>query len=159
MSAVTPLRAQQTALANTMHGLTVEMSQLNNLESLLSSNETILHRAMRDADRVLEDAKRRQIPNVDDVLIAPTVVSRQLYEAVADERATEDCRNVLAKALDKGRINSNMWAKVSGNHTQCPLLRLTGLLANEKPREGGVLEESPHQKDLARYGPGGGRPI
>ena len=111
MSAIAPLRAQQAALTTTLNSVNTEISQLNELEKLLSSNETILHQAMRDADAVLEDAKTRQVPNVDDVLFAPTVVARQLYESVADERAIEDCRAVLMKALDKGRISGGVWAK------------------------------------------------
>lgn len=113
VSAIQPLLTQQAALTNTMNAINMEMSHLDDLETLLSSNEVILHQAMRDADQVLEDAKRRNIPSVDEVLIAPSVVSRQLYENVADERSIEDCRNVLAKALDKGRISGNIWAKVS----------------------------------------------
>ena len=111
MSAIAPLRAQQAALTTTLNNVNIEISQLDELEKLLSSNERILHQAMRDADAVLEDAKKRQVPNVDEVLFAPTVVARQLYEAVADERAVEDCRAVLMKALDKGRIGGGVWAK------------------------------------------------
>ena len=86
--------------------------QLNEiLEKLLSSNEKILHQVMQEADAVLEDAKNRQVPDVDEVLSAPTLVGRQIYEAVADERAIEDCRTVLMKALDRGRIGSGVWAK------------------------------------------------
>lgn len=120
LSAISPLRAQQAALGYTINAVNFEMSQLEEMEALLSSNESIIHQAMRDADKVLEDAKRRKVPNVDEVLIAPTVVSRQLYEAVADQRTIEDCRNVLAKALDRGRIGGNVWAKVC--------LRLPGAL-------------------------------
>ena len=112
MSAIAPLRAQQAALTSTLNNVNTELSQLNELEKLLTSNEAILHQAMRDADKVLEDAKKRKVPNVDEVLFAPTVVARQLYEAVADERAVEDCRTMLAKALDKGRIGGGVWAKV-----------------------------------------------
>lgn len=88
------------------------MSQLNDLEALLSTNEAILHKAMRDADKVLEDAKRREVPNVDDVLVAPTLVAGQLYQLVAEESAIEESRGVLGKALDKGRIGGGVWAKV-----------------------------------------------
>ena len=111
ISAIAPLRAQQAALTTTLDNVNTEISQLDELEKMLDSNETILHQAMRDADAVLEDAKKRQVPNVDDVLCAPTVVARQLYEAVADERAIEDCRGLLMKALDKGRVNGGVWAK------------------------------------------------
>ena len=79
---------------------------------MLSSNENILHQAMRDADKVLEDAKRRTVPNVDEVLVAPTVVAGQLYQSVAEEKAIEESRGVLGKALDKGRIGGGVWAKV-----------------------------------------------
>lgn len=111
MSAISPLKTQRAALATTLNSVNKEIAQLNELEKLLSSNEAILHQAMRDADKVREDAKGRQVPNVDEVLFAPTVVARQLYDAVADERAVEDCRTLLAKALDKGRIGGGVWAK------------------------------------------------
>ena len=67
---------------------------------------------MRDADKVLEDAKRRTVPNIDEVLVAPTVLAGQLYQSVAEEKAIEESRGVLGKALDKGRIGGEVWAKV-----------------------------------------------
>ena len=112
LSALPPLRAQQAALTQTLNAINRETSQLNDLEALLSSNEKILHQAMRDADKVLEDAKRRTVPNIDEVLVAPTVVAGQLYQSVAEEKAIEESRAVLGKALDKGRIGSEVWAKV-----------------------------------------------
>lgn len=68
---------------------------------------------MRDADKVMEDAKHREVPSIDDVLVAPTVVARQLYELVADETGLEECRGVVGRALDRGRIGGDVWAKVS----------------------------------------------
>jgi len=112
LSALPPLRAQQAALTSTLNAINAEMSRLNDLESMLCSNEGILHKAMQDADKVLEDAKRRKVPNVDEVLVAPTVVAEQLYRLVAEERAIEDSRGVLGKALDKGRIGGGVWARV-----------------------------------------------
>ncbi len=112
LSALPPLRAQQAAITSTSNAINAEMSQLNDLEALLSTNEAILHKAMRDADKVLEDAKRREVPNVDDVLVAPTLVAGQLYQLVAEESAIEESRGVLGKALDKGRIGGGVWAKV-----------------------------------------------
>lgn len=96
----------------TLAAINREVSQLNNLQTLLSSNEAILHKAMRDADKVMEDAKHRNVPGVDEVLVAPTVVAGQLYELVAEERSLEECRAVIGKALDRGRIGGDVWAKV-----------------------------------------------
>lgn len=112
MSAIPPLRAQQAALNETLNSINREMSQLNDLQGLLDSNEKILRQAMHDADKVLDDAKRRDVPAVEDVLVAPTVVARQLYENVVEERVLEECRTVIGKALDKGRIGADVWAKV-----------------------------------------------
>lgn len=112
-AAIPPLQAQQTAMHTTLAAINQEICQLNNLESVLSSNEVILHQAMRDADKVMEDAKHRKVPSVDEVLVAPTVVAGQMYELVADEHSLEECRAVVAKALDRGRIGGDIWAKVS----------------------------------------------
>lgn len=122
ISALPPLRAQQAALTSTLNAINTEMSQLKDLDTLLSSNEAILHKAMRDADKVLEDAKRREVPNVDQVLVAPTVVAGQLYQLVAEERSIEESRGVLGKALDKGRIGGGVWARVK---IPCDLILLT----------------------------------
>ncbi|MCJ1341963.1 hypothetical protein MMC31_000141 [Peltigera leucophlebia] len=110
-AAIPPLQAQQTAMHTTLAAMNQEISQLNNLESVLSSNEAILHRAMRDAEKVMEDARHRKVPSVDEVLVAPTVVAGQLYELVADEHSLEECRAVVAKALDRGRMGGDIWAK------------------------------------------------
>ena len=115
MSAIPPLRAQQAALTQTLNNIDYEMSQLNELQTLLNSNETILHQAMRDADKVLDDAKKRKVPAVEEVLVAPTVVAGQLYDSVIEERVLEECRTLVGKALDRGRIGGEVWAKVRGH--------------------------------------------
>ena len=112
MAAIPPLRAQQAALNETLNKINREISQLSDLQALLDSNEKILHQAMVDADKVLEDAKRRDVPAVEEVLVAPTMVAGQLYECVIEERVLEECRAVVGKALDKGRIGGDVWAKV-----------------------------------------------
>ncbi|KAL8717945.1 MAG: hypothetical protein Q9225_004864 [Loekoesia sp. 1 TL-2023] len=112
MSAIPPLRAQQAALNETLTNINHEITQLNDLQALLDSNEKILRQAMLDADKVLDDAKRRDVPAVEEVLVTPTVVAGQLYESVIEERVLEECRTVVGKALDKGRIGGDIWAKV-----------------------------------------------
>ena len=120
-AALPALQAQETALNSTLASVNNEISQLRQLESLLSSNEAILHKAMRDADNVMEEAKHRKVPGVDEVLVAPTVVAGQLYDVVADERSLEECRSVLSRALYGGRVGGDVWAKVSAHashHTE-----------------------------------------
>ncbi|KAI4211119.1 MAG: hypothetical protein LQ351_006127, partial [Letrouitia transgressa] len=111
MAALPPLRAQQAALNTALSKIKQEISQLNSLESLLDSNEQILHQAMRDADNVLENAKQRNVPAVEDVLVAPTVVAGQLYDVVIEEKVLEESRGIVGKALDRGRIDGDVWAK------------------------------------------------
>ncbi|KAI4273709.1 MAG: hypothetical protein LQ337_004449 [Flavoplaca oasis] len=111
MSAIPPLRAQQTALNDTLNNVNREIAQLDDLQALLDTNEKILRQAMLDADKVLEDAQRRDVPAVEEVLVAPTVVAGQLYESVVEVKVLEECRIVVGKALDKGRIGGDVWAK------------------------------------------------
>ncbi|KAL8638615.1 MAG: hypothetical protein Q9228_004248 [Teloschistes exilis] len=111
MSAIPPLRAQQAALNEALNKINQEISQLSDLQAMLDSNEKILRQSMRDADQVLEDAKRRDVPAVEEVLVAPTVVAGQLYENVIEERVLEETRAVVGRALDKGRIAGDVWAK------------------------------------------------
>ena len=111
-SAIPALQAQWSALNSTSASINQEVAQLQQLQSLLSSNEAILDRAMRDADSVMEEAKHRKVPAAEEVLVAPTVVAGQLYELVAEMRSIEDCRAILARALDKGRLTGDIWAKV-----------------------------------------------
>lgn len=112
MSAISPLRVQQAALNEALNKINQEISQLSDLQAMLDSNEKILRQSMRDVDQVLEDAKRRDVPAVEEVLVAPTVVAGQLYENVIEERVLEETRAVVGRALDKGRIAGDVWAKV-----------------------------------------------
>lgn len=137
MAAIPPLRAQQSALNDALNSVNQEIAQLNDLQALLDSNEKILRQAMLDADKVLEDAKRRDVPAVEEVLVAPTVVAGQLYENVVEERVLEECRTVVGKALDKGRIGGDVWAKVdtlieSPTKNRADILQQTRSLAREE---------------------------
>ena len=139
--------------------MNAEMTQLNELEVLLSSNEAILHQAMRDADKVLDDAKRRKVPDIDEVLVAPTIVAGQLYANVAEERAIEDSRAVLGKALDRGRIGGGLWAKVCNQTLWSSLMGIGAYMAftaNAKLGERRISEKGADQENLERYGFNGG---
>ena len=152
LSALPPLRAQQAAITSTSNAINAEMSQLNDLQALLSSNEAILHKAMQDADKVLEDAKRRKVPDVDDVLVAPSVVAGQLYQLVAEERAIENSRGVLNKALDRGRIGPGLWAKVCFYKSEIGQEMLMNMTAISKLSPGGVPQEGANHENLTRHG-------
>jgi ESCRT-I complex subunit TSG101 len=113
VSAVTPLRSQQAALQTACSRLQTELGELQQLDAALASNEQILKGAMIEADRVMEDARRRQAPDVDDVLVAPTLVGGQLYTLAAEEKGIADALFVLGRALDKGRVGADVFVKVS----------------------------------------------
>jgi ESCRT-I complex subunit TSG101 len=85
---------------------------LTQLDAALASNEQILKDTMREADRVMEEARTRQPPDVDEVLVAPTVVGGQLYNLAAEERGISDALFVLGGALDKGRVGCDVFVKV-----------------------------------------------
>ncbi|USP78063.1 Tumor susceptibility gene 101 protein [Curvularia clavata] len=111
MAAIAPLRAQQAALQNAHARLQAELGELQQLEAALASNEQVLKGAMVEADRVMEDARRRKAPDVDDVLVAPTVVGGQLYTLAAEEKGIADALFVLGRALDRGRITPDVFVK------------------------------------------------
>ncbi|KAF3049325.1 hypothetical protein E8E11_009242 [Didymella keratinophila] len=110
-AAVAPLRAQQQALQSAYSRLQAELGELQHLDAALASNEQILKGAMVEADRAMDDARRRQAPDVDDVLVAPTVVGQQLYALAAEERGIADALFVLGRALDKGRVTADVFVK------------------------------------------------
>ncbi|EAT76536.2 hypothetical protein SNOG_16164 [Parastagonospora nodorum SN15] len=111
VSALTPLRSQQAALQTAYSRLQAELGELQQLDAALASNEQILKGAMLEADRVMDDARRRQAPDVDDVLVAPTFVGGQLYTLAAEEKGIADALFVLGRALDKGRVSADVFVK------------------------------------------------
>ncbi|OCK82584.1 UEV-domain-containing protein [Lepidopterella palustris CBS 459.81] len=110
-NAIAPLQAQQFALREAQARLQAEVDQLQQLDAALASNEQILRDAMVEADRVMEEARTREVPDVDEVLVAPTVVGGQLYSLCAEERACAEALFVLGRALDKGRIGADVFIK------------------------------------------------
>jgi len=63
------------------------------------------------ADDLIREVKNREAPNIDAVVVAPTVVHNQLYELVTDDMAIEDTIYVLGKALDKERVSLEVFLK------------------------------------------------
>ncbi len=90
-----------------------EIHALESLNSLLSTNTNILHTALHDADAVIESSQHRTAQNVDELLVAPTVVGNQLYELVSEERSLGDALFILGRAVERGRITPAVFAKMT----------------------------------------------
>ncbi|KAI9856491.1 MAG: hypothetical protein M1824_005429 [Vezdaea acicularis] len=110
-ASIASLSAQYGALKAASSRLQAEEDALKSLSSTLTSNEKILKESMRKAEEVMDDAKTRTVPGVDEILVAPTVVAGQLYELVAEERAINDALFVLSRAHDKRRITSDLFLR------------------------------------------------
>ena len=99
-----------------LNALTVmenEIQALESLKGLLTTNTNILHTALHNADAVIDSSKHRTAPNVDELLVAPTVVGNQLYELVSEERSLGDALFALGRAMERGRISPAVFAKMT----------------------------------------------
>lgn len=109
------LRSQNEALNHSLRTLQSELAQLQALQSTLTGNVSILQNSLREADKCISSAharaQRGEIPKIDEMLTAPTVVGKQLYDVVCDERGIEAAIWALQAALTRGRITMDVWAK------------------------------------------------
>ncbi|EHK44417.1 uncharacterized protein TrAtP1_008957 [Trichoderma atroviride] len=112
-STMAGLGAQQNAMLSAMSAVQAEMGQLTQLSNIINSNTNILHDALRKADAVIEGSRGHTVPDIDELLVAPTVVSNQLYRVVAEERALGDAIFMLGRAVEKGRISPAAFAKMT----------------------------------------------
>ncbi|KUI56644.1 hypothetical protein VP1G_03986 [Cytospora mali] len=112
-SSLQGLQAQRTAMLNAMSTMQQEVGGLTQLSNLLRNNTTILHDIMRRADETIENSKSLPQPDVDQLLVAPTVVGNQLYELVAEERALADAIFVVGRAVERGRVSPAVFAKTT----------------------------------------------
>ncbi|PTB73645.1 UEV-domain-containing protein [Trichoderma longibrachiatum ATCC 18648] len=112
-SSMAGLEAQQSAMLSAMSALQAEMGQLTQLSNVIASNTNILHDALRKADAVIEGSRNYVVPDIDELLVAPTVVANQLYRVVAEERALGDAIFMLGRAVERGRISPAAFAKMT----------------------------------------------
>ncbi|KAL7792593.1 UEV domain-containing protein [Trichoderma ceciliae] len=112
-SSIAGLEAQQSAMLSAMSAVQAEMGQLTQLSNIITSNTNILHDALRKADAVIEGSRSHIVPDIDELLVAPTVVSNQLYRVVAEERALGDAIFMLGRAVERGRISPAAFAKMT----------------------------------------------
>jgi ESCRT-I complex subunit TSG101 len=90
-----------------------EIHALESLSALLTSNASILHTSLHEADAVIKSSQGRAPPGVDEILVAPTVVGNQLYELVCEERSLGDALFVLSRASERGRVVASVFAKAT----------------------------------------------
>jgi ESCRT-I complex subunit TSG101 len=57
------------------------------------------------------DAAPSALPPIDEVLVAPTVVGKQLYDLVSEERGIQQAIYALQAALVKGIIGVDTWSR------------------------------------------------
>ena len=112
-SSLPGLEAQRNAMLTALGNMQAEMQALESLNGLLASNTSILHTALHDADAMIESSQHRTAPNIDEILVAPTVVGNQLYELVSEERSLGDALFVLGRAVERGRITPAIFAKMT----------------------------------------------
>ncbi|KAG8168991.1 hypothetical protein KVR01_001740 [Diaporthe batatas] len=112
-SSMQGLQAQRTAMLNAMSTMQSEIGALAQLSNLLQNNTNILRDTIRRADETIESSKALPEPDIDQLLVAPTVVGNQLYELVAEERALADAIFVLGRAVERGRVAPAVFAKTT----------------------------------------------
>lgn len=101
---------------------------MNAFHANIQSNTQILQQSLRRADGVIADAKSRissssassskhpaGLPAIDEVLVPPTVVGKQIYDLVTDERGIQRAIYALQSALVRGRVGVDVWAKSTRN--------------------------------------------
>ena len=98
---------------NALYGIQAETGQLAQLSALLASNQNILREALMRADQVIEGSRTHPAPDIDELLVAPTVVSNQLYTLVAEERALGDAIFMLSRAVERGKISPAVFSKMT----------------------------------------------
>ncbi|KAJ5861879.1 uncharacterized protein N7529_009189 [Penicillium soppii] len=108
--AVQSLVSQSRSLHSALATLQGEVSALNSLHATLQSNTAVLQQSIHRADATIADAPP-DLPPIDDVLVAPTIVGKQLYDLVAEEQGIQQALYALQAALVKGIIGVDSWSK------------------------------------------------
>jgi len=119
-AALPALYSQHNALTTTHETVSAELSHLTQLSAALTSNISILQSSLHAANGAIAAAQDRAakpssekggIPNVDEMLTAPTVVGKQLYDVVCEERGIEAGIWALQEGFVRGRVSVEVWAR------------------------------------------------
>lgn len=122
LTAAHSLHSQSLSLHSAIANLRTEIASLNSLNSTLHSNTSILQQSLHRADAVIADAQSRTqapaseaapsgLPPIDEVLVAPTVVGKQLYDLVAEEAGIQQAIYALQAALVRGVVGVEAWSR------------------------------------------------
>lgn len=139
-SAAHSLLSQSHSLHAAIATLQAEITSLTSLNSTLQLNTGILTDSLHRADGVIGDAQSRlstttattsspaitpssstdltspggtgtALPPIDEILVAPTVVGKQLYDLVAEEAGIQQAIYALQNALVRGVIGVETWSR------------------------------------------------
>ena len=155
------LISQSHSLQSAMTTLQTELSALTALNATLNSNTTILQQTIHRADATIADAQARAssaappstsgnsgpstsdapsgLPPIDEVLVAPTVVGKQLYDLVAEEQGLQHALYALQAALVRGVIGVESWSRQTRGLAREAFLKRALI---RKVARGMALEES-----------------
>jgi len=103
--------AQREALLRADANMEREKNELQRIVEICDKDSDILRERIAMAEGVIQDANNREVPPIDSVVVAPTVLHTQLYDLVTEDMAIEDTLYVLEKALDKERITLDVFLK------------------------------------------------
>ncbi|KAL2887917.1 Ubiquitin-conjugating enzyme E2 variant 3 [Ceratocystis lukuohia] len=112
-SSISGLHTQHEAMASAMQGMHAELADLAHFHQTTITNISILRDTIAHADKIIADSASLPNVDIDELLVAPTVVANQLYAVVAEERALNDAIFVLGRALERGRISPAVFAKTT----------------------------------------------
>lgn len=118
------LASQADAMRAASLALVDEITRVSQLRSTISNNIEILKEGLNKADEVIRDttgmgpngvpsSEPRPLPSIDETLVPPTVVHKQLHDLIISERAIQRSIYALQEALTKGRVGVDVWAKVT----------------------------------------------
>ncbi|RMD42123.1 hypothetical protein DV735_g3000, partial [Chaetothyriales sp. CBS 134920] len=114
-AAMQPLQSQNAALQSTIPRLQAELASLSALQDSLKSNIGLLQESLSKADQTISSARQRaaagDIPKVDEMLVPPHLVGKQLYDTVTEERGIEAAIFALQDAFVRGRVSSDAWSR------------------------------------------------
>lgn len=128
------LISQSQSLHAALATLQGEVTGLNALHATLQSNTAVLQQSLHRADAAIADAKTRStsvstsvpvssptaatateppsgLPPIDEVLVAPTVVGKQLYDLLAEEQGIQQALYALQAALVRGVVGVDSWSR------------------------------------------------